>query len=136
MLARMTRSPHALPAQHRVFAFFFACCFAIGGANHARDLVQGGVLPYHSVPLAINAFWTLLGPVDFALAALIWIRPKTAIGSGLFVLLLDVGVNSWIAYFSNLHASSFEPLQVQSLFLGFVLAGALFSLPASGSSQH
>jgi len=46
---------------------------------------------------------------------------------GALVLLLDVAVNSWIAYFSLLHVSSFEPLQVQSLFLGFVLAGALFS---------
>ena len=43
-------------------------------------------------------------------------------------MLVDVGVNSWVAYFSGLHAQSFEPLQVQSLFLGFVLSGALFTL--------
>jgi len=91
------------------------------------DLVQGGVLPYRTVPLAINAFWSALCPVDFLLAALIWHRRRTAIMCGALVLLLDVAVNSWIAYFSLLHVSSFEPLQVQSLFLGFVLAGALFS---------
>jgi len=136
MLAEMTRSLHGLPAQHRLFAFVFACCFALGGANHARDLIRGGLLPYHTVPLAINAFWSLLCPVDLALAALVWIRRRTAIALGLFVMLLDVGVNSWIAYFSSLHVGSFEPLQVQSLFLGFVLAGALLSLSADSGSRH
>ena len=136
MLAVMTRSLHGLPAQHRIFSFVFACCFAIGGANHARDLVRDGLLPYHAVPMAINAFWSLLCPVDLALAALIWIRRNTAITLGLFVMLLDVGVNSWIAYFSSLQVGSFEPLQVQSLFLGFVLAGALLSPRASRSSRH
>jgi hypothetical protein len=48
------------------------------------------------------------------------------------VLLADVGVNSWIAYFSGLHVASFEPLQVQSLFLGFVLAGAVFTFADRG----
>jgi hypothetical protein len=128
MLIAMTRLQDAMPSPGRTFALVFACCFAIGGANHARDLVQGGVFPYHAVPLAINVFWSALCPIDFALAALIWIRRRAAITLGILVLLLDVGVNSWIAYFSNLHVSSFEPLQVQSLFLGFVLGGALFAL--------
>jgi hypothetical protein len=137
----MTRSPDALPAPDRLFALVFATCFAIGGANHARDLVQGGLLPYHAVPLAINAFWSLLCPVDLALAALVWIRRRTAVGLGVFVLLADVGVNSWIAYFSRLHVASVEPLQVQSLFLGFVLAGALFTFAdrgrtSPGSTSH
>lgn len=87
------------------------------------------MLPYRTVPLAINAFWSALCPVDLLLAALIWHHRRTAIKWGVLVLLLDVTVNSWIAYFSKLHVSSFEPLQAQSLFLGFVLAGALFSRP-------
>lgn len=125
----MTRSSDALPAPTSIFAVVFACCFAIGGINHGWDLIQGGVLPYRTVPLAINAFWSVLCPVDFLLAALIWLRRRTAIRLGVLVLLLDVAVNSWIAYFSTLHISSFEPLQAQSLLLGFVLAGALFSQP-------
>ena len=120
---------HLLQTPARRFALVFAGCFAIGGINHASDLLRGGLLPYHAVPLAINAFWSVLCPVDLALAALIWIRPRTAIMLGLLVMLLDVGLNSWVGYFSGIQVSSFEPLQVQSIFLGFVIAGALLSSP-------
>jgi hypothetical protein len=113
---------------HRAFVLIFACCFLIGGTNHARDIWQGGLFPYHAAGMFINAFWTALCPLDLAVAALVWWRSKPAVVLGLAVLLVDVGVNSWLAYFSNLHVQSFEPLQVQSLFLGFVLAGALFTL--------
>lgn len=113
---------------HVAFALIFACGFAIGGANHCRDIWQGGLLPYHSVPMPINGLWTALCPLDFAVAVLVWWRPRPAIALAMAILLVDVGVNSWIAYFSGLHVQSFEPLQVQSLFLGFVLGGALFTL--------
>ena len=126
----MTALQSFLRTPNRKFALVFACGFAIGGTNHARDLLQGGLLPYHAVPLAINAFWSLLCPVDLALAGLIWIRHRASVLLGVFVMLLDVGVNSWVGYFSGMHVSSFEPLLVQSLFLGFVLAGALLSSPA------
>lgn len=113
---------------HITFALLFACCFAIGGVNHGRDIWQGGLFPYHAVPMPINAIWTALCPLDFAVALLVWWRRSTAIALGMAILLVNVGVNSWIAYFSGLHVQSFEPLQVQSLFLGFVLGGALFTL--------
>ena len=125
----MTPLPDALQAPTRRFALVFACCFAVGGANHALDMFRGGLLPYHAVPLAINAFWSMLCPVDLTLAALIWIRRRMAIMLGMLVMLLDVGVNSWVGYFSGIHVSSFEPLQVQSIFLGFVLAGGLLATP-------
>lgn len=112
----------------RAFAVIFACGFAIGSLNHARDILQGGLLPYRTVPILVNAFWTALCPLDLALAVLVWIRMRTAIAAGIVVLLADVGVNSWLAYFSGLHVASFEPLQVQTMFLGFVLGGALFCL--------
>ena len=110
---------------HRVFALLFACGFLIGGANHARDIAHGGLLPYRSVPLPVNALWTALCPLDLAAAGLIWWRRAPAIALGIAILLADVAVNSWLAYFSGLHVQSFEPLQVQTLFLGFVLGGAL-----------
>jgi hypothetical protein len=112
----------------RTFKLIFACCFAIGSANHALDILRGGLLPYRAVPTPINAFWTLLCPVDAALAILVWKFEREAIAIGIGVLLADVTVNSWIAYFSGLHLQSFEPLQVQTLVLGFVLGGGLFSL--------
>ncbi len=113
----------------RAYVFIFACAFAIGGINHARDLALGGVLPYHAVPLSINVFWTALCPIDFALAAAVWLRRRTTVVAGVLVMLTDVGVNSWVGYFSGVRVSSFEPLQVQSMFLGFLLGGALFVLP-------
>ena len=112
----------------RTFKLIFACCFAIGSANHAGDILHGGLLPYHAVPTPINAFWTLLCPVDAVLSILVWRHAREAVAIGIGVLLADVGVNSWIAYFSGLHLQSFEPLQVQTLVLGFVLGGGLFSL--------
>ena len=112
---------------HRLFAALFACGFLIGGVNHARDIAVGGLMPYHSVPLSVNAFWTALCPLDFAAAALIWLRRVPAIALGVLILLADVGANSWLAYFSGLHVQSFEPLQVQTLFLGFLLGGAMFA---------
>ena len=117
-----TRPFHA----HRLFALVFACGFLIGGANHARDIVQGGMLPYHSVPMSVNVFWTALCPLDFAAGALVWRWSAPAVRLGLLILLADVAVNSWLAYLSGLHVASFEPLQVQTLFLGFVLGGGMF----------
>ena len=113
---------------HRAFALTFACCFLIGGTNHGLDIWRDGLFPYHAVPRSVNAFWTALCPLDLALAALIWWQGRPAIVLGIAVMLADVGVNSWLAYFSGLHFQSFEPLQVQSLFLGFLLGGAPFAL--------
>ncbi len=117
----------------RAFAVIFACGFAIGSLNHGHDILQGGLLPYRTVPLPINAFWTALCALDLALAVLVWIRARIAIAAGITVLLADVGVNSWLAYFSGLHVDSFEPLQVRTMFLGFVLGGGLFCLRREGA---
>ena len=112
----------------RCFLAIVACGFAIGGVNHALDIARGGFLPYGAVPMSVNAFWTALCPLDLAVVALAWTRPRTAVALGLAILLADVATNSWLAYFSGLHVRSLEPLQVQSAFLGFVLGGAPFVL--------
>jgi hypothetical protein len=112
----------------RCFVAIVACGFAIGGANHALDIARGGFLPYGAVPMPVNAFWTALCPLDLAVVALAWVRPRSAVALGLAILLADVATNSWLAYFSGLHPRSLEPLQVQSTFLGFVLGGAPFVL--------
>jgi hypothetical protein len=48
---------------------------------------------------------------------------------------LDVGVNSWVGYLSAIRISSFEPLQVPSGFLEFVLAVALLSFREVADKQ-
>jgi len=78
---------------HMSFVLLFACCFAIGGVNHGRDIWQGGLFPYQAVPMPINAIWTALCPLDLAAAVLVWWRPRLAIALGMAILLVDVGVN-------------------------------------------
>ena len=119
---------------HRLFALILSVGFLVGGANHAHDILAGGLLPYRSVPLPVNALWTALCPLDFVAAAAIWRRLVPGLALGASIMLADVGVNSWLAYFSGLHLQSFEPLQVQTLFLGFILGGALLLRQAGGRS--
>ena len=120
----------------RAFVLIFTCCFLVAGSTHGRDIWRGGFFPYQTVAMPINAFWTALCPLDLTVAALVWWRPKSAVLLGLGILLVDVGVNSWLTYFSGLHVESFEPLQAQSLFLGFVIGGAMFILSGNRSEAR
>jgi tryptophan-rich sensory protein len=102
----------------------FTLCLLIGGTNHALDIARGGLLPYRTVPMLIDIFWTALCPLDLLAAWLLWKARNAGLLLALAILVSDVGVNSWLAYFSGLHVQSFEPLQVQTLVLGF-FAGAV-----------
>lgn len=62
--------------------------------NHARDLWQGGWLPYHSSPLWRNAFWTSLTFLDPLAVLLLLTRPRLGYVLTLFIMLLDVPVNT------------------------------------------
>lgn len=55
---------------------------------------------------------------------------------GLAILLVDVAVNSWLTYFSGLRVESFEPLQAQSFFLGFVMGVSMFMLSGDRTEAH
>jgi hypothetical protein len=104
----------------------FATCMMIGGTNHALDIARGGLLPYRGVPMPLNAFWTLLCPLDFAAALLLWRCRNWGIVLALVIIVTDVAVNSWVLYGSGLIVPSFEPLQVQTLVLGFMSGAAAF----------
>ena len=74
-----------------------ALCFAVAGLRHGLDVLRGGWLPYHFAPLPINAFWTSLVLWDAVAAALLWRWPRLGLPFGVGVMLVDVGVNGWLA---------------------------------------
>jgi hypothetical protein len=105
--------------------------FLIGASNHARELAAGGWLPYRFAPIGCNIFWTTLLPIDVAVAALLWLRRAIGLWLGLAVMIADVVVNSWVVShlgFVGLASS----LQLQTLFLGFVIGSIGWLLPRRG----
>src|SRR4029077_12636574 len=103
-----------------------ALCFAGAGLNHAHDIWQGGWLPYGWAPLTINIFWTALAVVDPVTAWLLLRRPRLGTIFALCVMVVDVGVNSYVKYslgFGDWHGDL--ALQLQTWFLGFVIGSAV-----------
>lgn len=94
-------------------------CLA-GGGTHVRDIAVGGMLPYHSVPLALNAFGTSLALLDFLAVGLLWRRRNLGVALTAAIMLADVAINSYASYGMHIPFASFAPLQAQTLFLGFV----------------
>ena len=112
-----------------VALIIWTAAFLIGAANHGRDIAAGGWLPYRFAPLGCNVFWTMLLPVDLAVVALLWLRRPVGLWLGVAVMIADVGVNSWVIYDRGIAALA-SSLQLQSLFLGFVLGSIAWLLPS------
>src|SRR5262245_4975067 len=91
-------SPDGRPPAVRVLLAVQALCFLGAALQHARDIWQGGWLPYPFVPLAVNGFWTALVFLDPLAAALLLIRPRAGVVLALLIMLTDVGVNSYVKY--------------------------------------
>jgi hypothetical protein len=130
---RMTRQPSvrargfkSMSTPIKAVLMLFIASLLIGSANHAWDIAHGGFLPYHSVPMPINVFWTALFPLDLVAALLVWTRRNWGIVLALAIMAADVAINSWILYVSSLKVESFEPLQAQTLVLGFMAGAAAF----------
>jgi hypothetical protein len=95
-------------------------CFLVGGWNHLSDLLRDGLFPYVMVPLPINVFWTSLSVIDVAVAGLLWRHSKLGLMIALLVMVLDVVINTYVFTCLTL-PFGFVPLQLQTLFLGFLL---------------
>jgi hypothetical protein len=115
------------PIVVRWVLIIYAICLTGAGLNHARDIVNGGWLPYTSVPSAVNWYWTSLIALDLLAATLLFIQPKAALLLTLAIIVSDVGINSYLQYsvapegwYGN------ASLQLQTLFLGFVLGSFAF----------
>jgi hypothetical protein len=89
------------------------------------DIAREGLLPYRYAPMPINTFWTCLAVLDFLAIYLLWWRRNLGLVTVLGIMVADVAVNSYAMYALGIFPSFF-PLQLQTLFLGFVLGGIAF----------
>ena len=119
------RSPESLSLHVRCFLAVQVVCFVGAGLNHARDIWQGGWLPYEAAPLPMNAYWTALAPLDLLAAGLLLTRPKAGVAVALLIMVSDVAVNSYAHYGLGFRGWYGDlALQLQSTFLGFVVGAA------------
>ena len=107
----------------------------MGGAVHLYDIASGGIFPYRFAPLPVNVYWTSLAALDLVAAFLLWRQMGLGLMLTVAIMLSDVAVNSYVTYVLKL-AASFAPLQLQTLFLGFVLGCVGFLWPRDEHFQH
>ena len=93
------------------------------------------MFPYRFAPLPVNVYWTSLAALDLLAAFLLWRQISVGLVLTVAIMLSDVAVNSYVTYVLKL-AASFAPLQLQTLFLGFVLGCVGFLWPRDGHLQH
>jgi hypothetical protein len=112
----------------RITFLVLSGALTIGAVFHWHDIYHDGFLPYKAAPFAINIFWTMLAFVDVLTAYLLIRQRKLGLILALVIMTMDVGINLYAAYESDLFPA-FWPLQLQTLFLGFVLGSAGFLWP-------
>lgn len=116
----------------RIVLAIYALCFAIGGANHARDFVQRGWRPYGWAPLpAFELYWSALILLDFGVVLLLSLRrTRSALILAAGVMMSDVAIN--VTATRLVGASDFgSALLLQAAFLGFILGSIGFLWPRS-----
>jgi hypothetical protein len=111
----------------RFILLLYALCFLGGGFTHARDLWADGFLPYPFAPLWPNIYWTSLTFFDPLAAVLVLWRPRAGLVLAVLIMVSDVAINSYVSYgLPDWGFRSGLDLQLQSLFLGFVLGSCPF----------
>lgn len=125
------------PVSIKLLFVIYALCFLIATFNHARDLWHGGFLPYRHAPLGFNVYWTSLTLLDPLTVVLLCWLPRGGIVLAVLIMVSDVAVNSYAAYLlqdSYLFYSA--ALQLQSVFLGFVVGTAPFAWARVGRIER
>ena len=108
----------------------WAACLLIGGANHARILLQHGLFwDYHGVAWPSAVYWTSLTIIDPLVAALLFVRPKAGIISTVALIVTNVAHNQAVtAHFApegEFLARASHPILIsQIVFMLFVIATA------------
>ncbi|WP_210357435.1 hypothetical protein [Sphingomonas beigongshangi] len=106
----------------------YVICFGAGAFNHARDFLARGSRPYAFLPLPLELFWSALLPLDLAVIILLSCGcRRTGLTLAAAIMLVDVTANSHAvrSYGWDVGAA----LQLQTLFLGFVLGSLPFLWP-------
>ncbi|MGH8377467.1 MAG: hypothetical protein ACRER7_00780 [Gammaproteobacteria bacterium] len=108
----------------RLIILVYVLCLLVGTSTHAYQIWVGGWLPYKTVPAPVNIYWTLLVIADFIAVVFLFWRPRVGIVFTVLIMISDVIINSYVLY--GLKLGSLPWLELQSLFLGFVVGSAAF----------
>lgn len=132
----------AIERSSRTVRTIWAACLLLAALNHARILVQHGLVwDYGSVGRFSAAYWSSLTIVDPIAAALLLVRPRIGIALTLALITSNVAHNLAItAIFSFEGAflarvASSPPLLCQIAFLLFVVATAAIAWKGSGPAR-
>lgn len=101
-------------------------CFglAVGAGFHVYDNLVYGWLAHDRAPLWINGYWSTLAILDpLAVVLLIKVR-RSGLILAILIMFSDVGISSYAFYFLDAPGSPMV-LQLQAIFLGFVVAACI-----------
>lgn len=106
-------------------------CFSVGVVTHSLDFLARGLRPYSFAPPPLEAFWSALVLLDALTVVLLLTGCRRA---GLIlavgIMVSDVAINSYAHYVMKFVEMGWA-IQLQSLFLGFVIGSAAFLWPQS-----
>ncbi len=118
----------------------WASCLLIAGANHARILLQHGLLwDYHGLGWASAAYLSSLTMVDPLIAALLFVRPKAGIVSTILLIVTNVIHNLAVTaqrapegeLLGRVASSPFLLMQIGLMLFVAATARAAWKVPAS-----
>jgi hypothetical protein len=116
----------------------WAACLLIGGANHARILIQHGLFwDYGGVGGASAFYWTSLTVLDPLAAALLFVRPRIGIAMTVVLIVTNVihnlAVTAHYAPAGEFLARAYNPMVISQIgFMLFVCATAGIAWKGSG----
>nr|WP_295375253.1 hypothetical protein [uncultured Sphingosinicella sp.] len=120
----------------------WATCLLIGGANHARILLQHGLFwDYGGVAWGSAVYWSSLTILDPVVAALLFARPRIGIVSTVTLIVTNVMHNIAVTAHHGpdreflARAASSPFLIAQIAFMAFVLATARLAWNGTASSR-
>jgi len=100
----------------KLFLLLLIAGFSVGISTHCIDLIRGGFLPYHHVPLWKNIFWTSLTVLDIAVVLLLFFRVYIGLILANLVIVSDVLINteffSFFAYYRIWMQTAFAVLVI------------------------
>jgi hypothetical protein len=83
-----------LQRRSRIVRSVWAACLLVGGLNHARILLQHGILwDYGGVNAVSAVYWSSLTLFDPLVAALLFVRPKAGITGTVVLIVTNVAHN-------------------------------------------
>ncbi len=107
----------------RILIIIAAAGFAVGIVTHTVELISGGWLPYTSVPLWKNIYWTSLTFLDPLVIVLLFARPLPALVPANLVIISDVIINTGVFnYFGHYR------IIMQCAFCVYVMAVSVYFL--------